>query len=65
MILSATPHRLLLVGHPDGAEAAFADLLEELVRADAFAGFLGLEAGEFALDVGVARRGVHEAGGFA
>ena len=48
----APPHGLLLLGHPDGAKAAFADLLEEFVGADAVAGFLGFEAGEFALDFG-------------
>ena len=38
----APPHRLLLLGHPDDAEAAFADLLEQLV----IASFLGLETSE-------------------
>ena len=31
-------HRLLLLGHEDDAEAAFADLLQQLVRADDRAG---------------------------
>ena len=30
----AAPHRLALLGHPDDAEAAFADLLQQLVAAD-------------------------------
>ena len=43
MIFSATRRRTgsLLLGHPDHAEAAFADPLEELVRADLVAGLLG------------------------
>ena len=40
MTLSATLplHRVLLLGHEDHAEAAFADLLQQLVRADDHAG---------------------------
>ncbi len=48
----APPHRLLLLGHPDRAKAALADLLEQLVRPDALAGFLGFEARELPLDLG-------------
>lgn len=36
----ASAHGLLLLGHPDDATAALADFLEELVPADAVAGFL-------------------------
>ena len=53
----APSHGLLLLGHPHHAEAAFADLLEELVRADAVAGFLGFEPREFGLDLRWERRG--------
>ena len=40
MIFSATvpPHRRLLLGHVDDAHAPFADLLQQLVRADDGAG---------------------------
>ena len=48
----APPHRLLLLGHPHDAEAALADLLEELVRPDPITRFLGLQPREFALDLG-------------
>ena len=52
MIFSATRRRTgsLLLGHPDDAEAAFADLLEQLVMADALAAFLRLQAREFRFD---------------
>src|SRR5439155_16021854 len=36
---NAAANRFLLVGHIDHAAPAFADLLEEFVVADAFAGF--------------------------
>ena len=38
----APPHRLLLLRHPDHAEAALADLLEQLVRPDLLADSSGL-----------------------
>ena len=37
----AAANRLLLFGHIDHAAAAFADLLEQLVAADAVAGLFG------------------------
>ena len=52
--------RLLLLGHEDGAHAALADLLEELVRADHRAGFLVERSGDthgwvvFVLGLGIA-----------
>ena len=36
-------NRLVLLGHVHGAHASFADLLEQLVRADPVAGPLGQE----------------------
>ena len=54
MIFSATRRRtgLLLLGHPDHAETAFADLLEQLVIADGFAGLLRFQAGKARLHLG-------------
>ena len=46
------PHRLLLLRHPDHAEAALADLLAQLVGADPLARFLRLEPRQFRLDLG-------------
>ena len=40
-------NRFLLLGHINHAAAAFADLLEQFVAADAVAGFLGGEAERF------------------
>ena len=48
----ATPHGLDLLRHPDHAETALADLLEELVRPDAVAGFLGLQPLQLRRDFG-------------
>ena len=48
----APPHRLLLLRHPDGAEAALADLLQQLVGPDAFARLLRLEPRELLRDLG-------------
>ena len=47
----ATPHRLLLFRHPDGAETALADLLEQLVMADPIAGFFGLQSRQLLFDL--------------
>ena len=47
----APPHRLLLLGHPHRAEAALADLLEQFVRPDALARFLGLQPRELLRDL--------------
>jgi hypothetical protein len=46
------PHGLLLLRHPDHAEAAFADLLAQLVRADPLADLLRLEPRQLRLDLG-------------
>jgi hypothetical protein len=40
----APPHRLELVGHPDGAEASFSKLLEQFVIADPVLAFLRFQA---------------------
>ena len=50
--------RLCLLGHVDDAQAAFADLLEELVRADVSAGIFAGRTPVFGgLGVPIARRG--------
>ena len=46
------PHRLLLLRHPDHAKAAFADLLEQLVRPDPLARLLRFEPRQFRFHLG-------------
>ncbi len=45
----APPHRLELFGHPDRAEAAFADLLEQFVMADPVLAFLRFQTRQLGL----------------
>jgi hypothetical protein len=60
----APPHRLLLLRHPHRAKATLADLLEQLVRPDALARFLGLEPRKFQLHLGRRFRGRERSAGF-
>ena len=63
------PHRLLLLGHEHHAHAPFADLLQQLVRADLGAGAFGNGAEDFGrghcgtLTPGPSPRGRGENGG--
>ena len=50
----AARHRLDLFGHPDHAESALADLLEQFVAPDALAGLFGAAKGRVGVDVGAA-----------